>query len=321
MDCASGARQLVPVERAPGPADADHVERVGDLHGVGQHRVEHRPIRRRQIERRPTNPVAPRLGSGSEPGARLGAVAAGDDIEQLATLDVDDLRRPQLGPVGAVAGEQRRIEADGTDLAEAVGVVDQRLAVDNNGVHHGVPITRQIRCHLRHGPSVAADLEGRPARRPRRQLAARRSDPRILLRPRRRGARRVGATPALLVPHQPGRPAKHRQIDQLHRAATVIMCRGATGRTGRALSAGAHGDAQPRRPLTNADHLDVGQPTSSSHIRVGSDSNRGSLDEGRRRHRQRRRAPVTRQGPTEPSSHPQIRSARYMNRADSISMR
>jgi hypothetical protein len=32
------------VERLVG--ELDDVERVGDLHGVGEHRVEHRPIRR-----------------------------------------------------------------------------------------------------------------------------------------------------------------------------------------------------------------------------------------------------------------------------------
>jgi hypothetical protein len=53
-----------------------------------------------------------------------------------------------------------------------------------------------------------------------------------------------------------------------------------------------------------------GRPTSNSHMRVGSVSNRGSSTSAGLEHRQRRRAPVPRPGPpTEPSPHPQIRSA------------
>jgi hypothetical protein len=79
------------------------VIRVGDLHGVGEHRFEHHPIRAREIERRPADPVPPRRGSGGEPGTRFADVASGDDVEQLATLDVDDLGRPQLAAIAALS--------------------------------------------------------------------------------------------------------------------------------------------------------------------------------------------------------------------------
>ena len=52
-----------------------------------------------------------------------------------------------------------------------------------------------------------------------------------------------------------------------------------------------------------------GSPTSSAHMRVGSDST-GAPGFDDVRHRQTRRAPVPRPGPTpEPSPHPQIRRA------------
>lgn len=70
---------------------AHHVERVGDLHGVVQHRVEHGPIRRRQVQRRPADPLTPPLWSGNETGARRHRVAARHDVEQLTGLHVDDL--------------------------------------------------------------------------------------------------------------------------------------------------------------------------------------------------------------------------------------
>ncbi len=62
-----------------GVGEAGDVERVDDLDGVGEHRVEHRAIRLRQIQRRSLDARPPRLGAGSEPTTRPGAVAAGDD--------------------------------------------------------------------------------------------------------------------------------------------------------------------------------------------------------------------------------------------------
>jgi hypothetical protein len=55
----------------------------------------------------------------------------------------------------------------GGDRADAVGVFDQRGAVGNHGIHHGVPVTAELACHLADRPAVAADLAhttGRPGR-------------------------------------------------------------------------------------------------------------------------------------------------------------
>ena len=63
-----------------------------------------------------------------------------------------------------------------------------------------------------HGPTVTADLHRRPSCRPGCQLTACRRDLRVLLGPCR--ATRAAA-PTLLAPSQPGRPAEHRQINEI----------------------------------------------------------------------------------------------------------
>jgi hypothetical protein len=68
-----------------------HVEGVSDLHGGGEHRVEHGAIRGGQVEGGPDDPGPPRLGLGGEPAARLHRVTTRHDVEQLASADIDDL--------------------------------------------------------------------------------------------------------------------------------------------------------------------------------------------------------------------------------------
>src|ERR1700722_12994066 len=80
---------------------AYQVERVGDLDGVGQHGVEHGPIRPRQIQRGPYNPAPPAGSPAGQPGARPSNSPAFDDIEEPAASDVDDRGRPVLTSVRA----------------------------------------------------------------------------------------------------------------------------------------------------------------------------------------------------------------------------
>lgn len=61
--------------------------------------------------------------------------------------------------------EQHLIEPDDGGRADAVRIVDQRPAVIDHGVHHRVPVTAQIARDLRHGSTVATDLERRPPAR------------------------------------------------------------------------------------------------------------------------------------------------------------
>ena len=72
--------------------ELDHMERIGDLDCVGEHRVEHRAIQRRQIQRRPPHLVAPAGRPDGEPCTARRNVLAGQHVEELPALHIDDLR-------------------------------------------------------------------------------------------------------------------------------------------------------------------------------------------------------------------------------------
>ena len=119
---------------------------MGDLGGVGQHRVEDRLVGVRQVQRRPADPGPPLLGAGGEPGARLDGVATWDDVEQPAVADVDDLGRPALRSVLAFTDVEGLVQPDGVGVADAIRiVVDEGGAVGDDGVVDGVPVTGQSR--------------------------------------------------------------------------------------------------------------------------------------------------------------------------------
>jgi hypothetical protein len=94
-------------------ASFGQVERVGDLAGGGQHRVERQPPRAREIQHRPADRVPPRGGHRREPGAQPPSGAAFDDIEELVGGDIDDRGRPRLGPPPALTGEEHLVHAEG----------------------------------------------------------------------------------------------------------------------------------------------------------------------------------------------------------------
>ena len=140
--------------------DAHDLERIGDLGGVGQHRVRGRPVRPGQVEGDPVDPCLPVLVPFGEPRARRGSVTARNDIEQLAVAD--ELGRPQPLPVGAAWHERGLVQSEGGDRPDAVGVVHEREAVGDHGPVRGVPVTPEIVGDLRNRPSVTADLLARP---------------------------------------------------------------------------------------------------------------------------------------------------------------
>jgi hypothetical protein len=63
----------------------DHVEGVGDLLSVGQHRVRHRPVGPGQVQGDPLDPVPPALGTRGEPSACRSGVTALYDVQQLVS--------------------------------------------------------------------------------------------------------------------------------------------------------------------------------------------------------------------------------------------
>ena len=190
-----------------------------------------------------------------EPPARLRGGSAWHDVEELASAHVDDLRRPRLGAEPAHPCEQGLIQAKRGDITEAVGVIDELLADDHDGVHHGVPAATEFACNIRHRVSVAADLQRRPPGRPCRQRAPSSTDLRVLVTPT---AATTGAAPALLAPHQPGRAPEHRQIDHLDVADTVTMHDAAAVAPG-SWTRDFDDDSQPSRPVAHTNDVHVGQ--------------------------------------------------------------
>jgi hypothetical protein len=212
------------------------VKRVGDLGSGRQHRVEHAAVGARQVQRRPPDGAPPRVGSAGEPGARRRRVAALHDIEQLAAADIDDRGRPGLGAPASLPAEQGLVQAQGVDRADPAGVLDQRGPIGDDGVVDGVPVTAQLTGQIGDGAATAADLFGHPPAGPVGHHQPGRRDPgRRLCEGPDRTARR-GAGPPALVPHQAGRPAERREVNQLdrpsvldpHRAVTVWAPRSGT---------------------------------------------------------------------------------------------
>jgi hypothetical protein len=92
------------------------------------------------------------------------------------------------------------------------GVVDQRCAVEGDGVDHRVPVATGIVGDLSDAATMEADLERRS---PPGTISDRRSwrgDPLIGLGERHHPTRRVRAAPALLAPHKPRVTPEARQI-------------------------------------------------------------------------------------------------------------
>ena len=140
------------------------VIRIGDLNRVREHRVEHDPVRGRQIQRRPTHPVTTPGWSGSEPRTHRAHLASGNNIEQLPVFYVDDLGRPALFAVAALTLVGRLVQPGRRHRCVAGCVVDQHAPEQHDRVVHGVPVTGEIVRYFEHRPTVLADLTRRPSR-------------------------------------------------------------------------------------------------------------------------------------------------------------
>lgn len=110
------------------------MERVGDLDGVGHHRVEHQPVGARQVQGGPRDPRQPVVASSGQPPTRLGSVPTSHYIEQPTGADVGDRGGPALAPPRPLAEEQRLVEPQGGGLTDSVGMVDQGGAIGDDGV-------------------------------------------------------------------------------------------------------------------------------------------------------------------------------------------
>ena len=180
-----------------------------------------------------------------------------------------------------------------------------------HGVHHRVPVAAEVGSDLRHGSAVMADLVRRPPTRTIRHPATVSSNPTVGLDERNDRALRVRATPTLLRPDQPGPPTEARQVDEFDLDTAMSPHLPRAARTHLPRCSQGDRDAQPSGPVTDSSTLTSGKPTSSSHMRVGLVSNRGSSSSGCVRHTQIRRAPARARGPRPTSPHAQIRRTRH----------
>ena len=184
-----------------------------------------------------------------------------DDIEELRwPVETDDRCRPRPGLPRAGTNEQRLVQPERSDAADAVVVLDERGAVGTDRVHDRVPIAAQLAGDLRDAASVATDLRGDPPAGPVGDLRASSGDRRRLLGPGARRTVAVWAEPAAFVPHQHRRAAERWQVDQRHLGPVLHP------RSDPAATAADHGrgglDRDPQRTALFIDHAendDVGQ--------------------------------------------------------------
>lgn len=236
------------------------VKRIRDERGGGQHRFEHRPIWTGEVDRRVRDLVPPGPALSVQPRLRFFARATRDDIEELASADVDELRGELGSAEPARPDKEHLVEAERRAGVLAVEVaVDERLAIGDNGIVHGVPVTAEVACDLGLRPCEPANLDGRPSPRPRGHRHPRRRDPRVLLASARPRAIGLGAAKAPLVPAEPRRPAEAWKVDEGDDALILQLGDRPTVR------------ATDRRPPTldvdlrdrsveDAEHHDVGKP-------------------------------------------------------------
>ena len=245
--------------------------------------------------------VAPLDGPLSEPGAGAGSVATRHNVEELAAGDVDDLRRPRPTLERPRPAEQHLIEPDRSDRADAVRVVDQRAC---RGARR-----RPSRCASRSRDRRRLRSRrgrGRPtwnvAHRPARSVIAARSSRRCGHRTSTKVTTRhagFGHRHRCFDQTKRVRRPKHGRSDQFDLDAAVAPHHGrhspdTAAASARVVIAIRNQCGQSPTPFT----LTSGRPTSSSHMRVGLVSNRGSSDSGCVEHTQIRGAPARARGPS-----------------------
>lgn len=163
----------------------------------------------------------PALGLGKYPPSRQLSGSAWHNVQQLASTDIDDARRPSLVSEPSAPCHQHLIETQRRHAAGALRVsIKQRLAPTlHRGVHH-MPTTTQLRREL-FERATPPRLTRHPTTGARSQPLPTWRDLRVLLGDRARRALPRWAAPPAFMPHQNRRSAEHRQIHQLHGPVTI----------------------------------------------------------------------------------------------------
>ena len=123
------------------------------------------------------------------------------------------------------AHEEHLVEAERADGTITIRViVTKRLAIGDDGVVHGVPVTSELAGDLVDGSREATDLLGDPTPRPVGHRHPGRADPRVLLGPGDPRAQLVRAGEAPLVPDKAGAPTKAGKVDERDERPLLQAC-------------------------------------------------------------------------------------------------
>jgi hypothetical protein len=199
-----------------GVGELRDMEGIGHQGGLGHHELEHPLVGAGEVEGAVLDAVPKGSTLLGQPGHRTCTAATRDDVQELASTDVDDLGGEVLSVERAEADHEHFVEAEGGDRTEPVPVrLQEGFAVGDDGVVHGVPVTTELAGHLVHAPGMSADLDGHPPGRPRREDLSRGGDPVVRFGPGTHRTVIVGALPPSLVPDEPGRTSLQRQVDQV----------------------------------------------------------------------------------------------------------
>ncbi len=192
------------------------VERIGDLGGGREHRVEREAPRARQVQHRPPDRVEPRFGSPHQPFEEASGRAALDHVEELAPSHVHDRGRPRLGPPPSQPSEEHLVDTQRIHAAHPIDIgVQQCLAIGDHGVVDGVPVRTQLSSDIADRPAVAADLDRRPPTSTIGDRESCRRDPRVFMSPAALPAPRPRTPEPVPAPPQHDGPTEARQIHEL----------------------------------------------------------------------------------------------------------
>ena len=81
------------------------------------------------------------------PSAQVSGAVALDHVDDLGIVEIDHARRVERGVLPRRREERRLVDAERPDLAHPSGIVDERGAVELDGVHDGPPAHPELASH------------------------------------------------------------------------------------------------------------------------------------------------------------------------------
>jgi hypothetical protein len=186
-----------------------------------EHVVEHALVGGGEIERGRGDVSEPLGPSCAQPGRGRRTLSIRNDVEQLAPLYVDNRGHELLVAARSGLHHEVLVETERPHVAEALGILDESGSVGENGVIDGVPVTAEVLGHFKHGASVLADLERRPASGAVGHLQSRGGDAGLDLCPGALRAVELDAAEPSFVPDKHDHPPRQCQIHERDAAAVL----------------------------------------------------------------------------------------------------